>query len=145
MTFGLGRLYLSTPITARNILFSSHNKATRNSLPQCQFRRQNHGGGVVKFDLAGKERILNPGFGLSQNGIDNSTGSSTKFMRRFCRMYFGRRQRISSASGSNPPEEHDLDQDGAVSEEVEETETKFTAAAAETETEAEAKVWDMAY
>ncbi|CAN1168387.1 hypothetical protein LINPERHAP2_LOCUS27791 [Linum perenne] len=112
MTFGLGRLYLSTPITARNILFSSHNKATRNSLPQCQFRRQNHGGGVVKFDLAGKERILNPGFGLSQNGIDNSTGSSTKFMRRFCRMYFGRRQRISSASGSNPPEEHDLDQDG---------------------------------
>ncbi|CAN1168385.1 hypothetical protein LINPERPRIM_LOCUS19182 [Linum perenne] len=113
MTFGLGRLYLSPPITARNLCFSSHNKATRNSPPQCQLRRQNHGGGGVKFDLAGNEPILNPGFGLSQNGIDKNTGSNTRFMRRFCSMYFGRRRRISSASGSsNPPEEYDFDQNG---------------------------------
>ncbi|CAN1836648.1 hypothetical protein LINPERHAP1_LOCUS34843 [Linum perenne] len=147
MTFALGRLFLSAPITARNLLFSSHNKATRNSPPQCQLRRQNHGGGVIKFDVAGKEPIVNPEFCLSQNGINSNPSSSTPLMRRFCRMYFGRRRRISSASGSNPPEEHDLDQDGAATAETEteevETETKFTAT--ETETETEAEVWDMAY
>ncbi|CAN1836647.1 hypothetical protein LINPERHAP1_LOCUS34842 [Linum perenne] len=108
MTFALGRLYLSAPITARNLFFSSRNNATHNSLPQCQLRRQNHGGGGgFKFDVAGIEPILNP-----ELRINSNTGSSTPFMRRFCHMYFRRRRRISSASGSNPPEEHDLDQDG---------------------------------
>ncbi|CAN1836655.1 hypothetical protein LINPERHAP1_LOCUS34846 [Linum perenne] len=110
MTYALGRLFLSPPVTARSLFFSSHNNATRNSPPQCKLRRQNHGGGGVKFDVAPtrKEAIA--------NGFSNS----------FCPMYFGRRRCISSASESTPPEEHDSDKEGAIVEKKEEEEKTTT-------------------
>ncbi|CAN1168389.1 hypothetical protein LINPERPRIM_LOCUS19186 [Linum perenne] len=103
MTFAVGRLFLSPPVTARILLSSSNNP-----LPQCQLRRQNHTRRGLNFHVAPtrKEAIV--------NGFSNS----------FCPMYFGRRRCIYSASESTPPEEHESDNDGATMEKKEEKENK---------------------
>ncbi|CAN1836654.1 hypothetical protein LINPERHAP1_LOCUS34845 [Linum perenne] len=108
MTFALGRLFLSPPVTAHILLSPSNNP-----LRQCQLRRQNHSKRGLNFHVAPtrKEAILNPGFGL--DGINMNTSSNTLFLNSFYPMYFRKRQFISPASGSIPPEEHDSDNDGS--------------------------------
>ncbi|CAN1836650.1 hypothetical protein LINPERHAP1_LOCUS34845 [Linum perenne] len=119
MTFALGRLFLSPPVTAHILLSPSNNP-----LRQCQLRRQNHSKRGLNFHVAPtrKEAILNPGFGL--DGINMNTSSNTLFLNSFYPMYFRKRQFISPASGSIPPEEHDSDNDGATMEKKEEKENK---------------------